>query len=64
MRSGFNLIIKLTVLIQAVIILGQGKKLSPLTDRKEKAFLPVGNAPMISHCLRWIEEANLKGYSL
>ncbi|KAG8782483.1 hypothetical protein FRC12_020773 [Ceratobasidium sp. 428] len=46
---------------QAVILAGHGANLQPLTNEvggqtASKALLPVGNRPMISHVLHWIED--------
>ncbi|KAL5485551.1 GCD1 [Sanghuangporus weigelae] len=49
----------------AVILAGFGNELQPLTSNYgdqpcPKALLPIGNKPMISYVLNWIEEAGLK----
>ncbi|EJD02568.1 UDP-3-O-glucosamine N-acyltransferase [Fomitiporia mediterranea MF3/22] len=49
----------------AVILAGFGNELQPLTSNYgdqpcPKALLPIGNKPMISYVLNWVEEAGLK----
>ncbi|KAG8704030.1 hypothetical protein FRC08_002489 [Ceratobasidium sp. 394] len=49
---------------QAVILAGHGANLQPLTNQvggttAAKALLPVGNRPMISHVLHWIEDCGI-----
>ncbi|KDQ21362.1 hypothetical protein BOTBODRAFT_123066 [Botryobasidium botryosum FD-172 SS1] len=50
---------------QAVILAGVGSNLEPLTNphgdkATPKALLPIGNKPMITHVLTWLEEASIK----
>ncbi|KAF8602544.1 nucleotide-diphospho-sugar transferase [Ceratobasidium sp. AG-I] len=49
---------------QAVVLAGYGANLQPLTNdvagnTAPKALLPVGNRPMISHVLHWIEDCGI-----
>ncbi|KAJ3370357.1 hypothetical protein GGF31_004187 [Allomyces arbusculus] len=46
--------------LQAVILAGPGKSLSPLTQGTPKALLPIAGKPMISYSLQWIESAGIK----
>ncbi|EJU04099.1 nucleotide-diphospho-sugar transferase [Dacryopinax primogenitus] len=46
----------------AVILAGYGNNLDPLVDDEKgvhKALLPIGNQPMVSYALQWLEEARV-----
>ncbi|KZO93160.1 nucleotide-diphospho-sugar transferase [Calocera viscosa TUFC12733] len=46
----------------AVILAGYGNNLDPLVDDEKgvhKALLPIGNQPMVSYTLQWLEEARV-----
>ncbi|KAG8812355.1 hypothetical protein FRC17_002063 [Serendipita sp. 399] len=50
---------------QAIILSGLGTRLGPLIeshgdDPTPKALLPINNKPMVSYCLSWLEEADIK----
>ncbi|CAE6462552.1 unnamed protein product [Rhizoctonia solani] len=49
---------------QAVVLAGHGANLQPLTNNvggntASKALLPVGNRPMISYALHWVEDCGI-----
>ncbi|KAJ1304956.1 hypothetical protein OPQ81_006088 [Rhizoctonia solani] len=49
---------------QAVVLAGHGSNLQPLTNNvggntASKALLPVGNRPMISYVLHWVEDCGI-----
>ncbi|CED85578.1 Translation initiation factor 2B, gamma subunit (eIF-2Bgamma/GCD1) [Phaffia rhodozyma] len=46
---------------QAVVLAGHGSNLYPLTSKDTlcKALLPIGNEPMISYVLTWLEQAGI-----
>ncbi|KAH8101035.1 UDP-3-O-glucosamine N-acyltransferase [Phellopilus nigrolimitatus] len=53
----------------SVILAGLGNELQPLTSNYSdqpcpKALLPIGNKPMISYVLKWVEEMGLEALSL
>ncbi|KAG8845038.1 hypothetical protein FRC20_003324 [Serendipita sp. 405] len=50
---------------QAIILSGLGTRLGPLIeshgdDPTPKALLPINNKPMVSYCLSWLEEADIR----
>ncbi|KAL7411937.1 nucleotide-diphospho-sugar transferase [Mrakia frigida] len=46
---------------QAVVLAGHGASLYPLSEKENmcKALLPIGNEPMISYVLTWLEQAGI-----
>ncbi|MCJ7737155.1 MAG: NTP transferase domain-containing protein, partial [Anaerolineae bacterium] len=49
-------------MLGVVLAAGRGKRLSPLTDNRSKAMLPIAGRPMIERVLEMLERAGVNEF--